>query len=164
MDDITDLIKAGILEVLKQQEEGGLLFTGKAPFPSFMYDRFLRKELFGDNFFLISDVDGSCSSYVDTSVDILQSYEYLVLPYSQNDGVIMVSSQTYFEGEAEPYLIPGDANGDGAVDTVDALLVLRCALSIDGDPADMMNCDMDGNGVIDTVDALLVLRRALNIG
>lgn len=60
--------------------------------------------------------------------------------------------------------IQGDANGDGTVDTEDALLVLRAALGITGDPAALLaNCDMDGSGVIDTTDALLILRLALGI-
>ncbi len=65
----------------------------------------------------------------------------------------------------EPDPIPGDCDGSGAVDTTDALYVLRCALGISGNEEEMLaNCDMDGNGVIDTTDALLVLRLALGIG
>ena len=61
--------------------------------------------------------------------------------------------------------VPGDANGDGTVDTTDALLILRCALGISGSADELLaNCDMDGNGTIDTTDALIVLRMALNIG
>lgn len=60
--------------------------------------------------------------------------------------------------------LPGDADNSGVVDTTDALLVLRCALSIEGDPEALLaNCDMDGNGIIDTTDALLILRLALGI-
>ncbi len=59
----------------------------------------------------------------------------------------------------------GDADRNGTVDTTDALLVLRCALSISGSVSELMvNCDMDGNGTIDTTDALYVLRLALHIG
>ena len=61
-------------------------------------------------------------------------------------------------------VIPGDADGNGDVDTTDALIVLRAALGIDGDPAALLDvCDMDGNGIIDTTDALLILRLALGI-
>ena len=60
--------------------------------------------------------------------------------------------------------VPGDSNGDGVVDTVDALIVLRCALGISGDESEILvNCDMDGNGLIDTTDALIILRMALGI-
>lgn len=65
---------------------------------------------------------------------------------------------------AEKTVVPGDANGDGAVDTEDALLVLRAALGIGGDPEALLEgCDMDENGAIDTTDALLILRLALGI-
>ena len=61
-------------------------------------------------------------------------------------------------------LLPGDADRNGAVDTTDALLILRCALGIMGSESYyMMNCDMDGNGAIDTTDALMILRMALGI-
>lgn len=53
----------------------------------------------------------------------------------------------------------GDVDGNGVVDTTDALFVLRWALGIDATFA----CDADHNGSIDTTDALLVLRAALNI-
>lgn len=59
---------------------------------------------------------------------------------------------------------PGDADENGAVDTTDALLVLRAAMGIEGDQAALLEtCDMDQNSVIDTSDALIVLRRALGI-
>lgn len=59
--------------------------------------------------------------------------------------------------------IPGDADGDGLVTTMDALIVLRCALGISGDPnALLVLCDMDGDGKITTQDALIILRSALD--
>ena len=62
-------------------------------------------------------------------------------------------------------IIPGDADGNGAVDTTDALIVLRCALGISGSEEDILaSSDMDGNGLIDTTDALIILRLALGIG
>lgn len=65
-------------------------------------------------------------------------------------------------GPAE--LLPGDADKNGVIDTADALIVLRAALGIEGDPQALLaNCDMDGNGVIDTTDALMILRLALGI-
>lgn len=59
----------------------------------------------------------------------------------------------------------GDADGNGFVDTTDALMVLRCALGISGSGQALMPvCDMDGNNAIDTTDALMILRIALGIG
>ncbi len=60
--------------------------------------------------------------------------------------------------------LPGDADGNGVVDTADALLVLRCSLGLAGDAAQLlMNCDMDGNDSLDTTDALMILRLALGL-
>ena len=60
--------------------------------------------------------------------------------------------------------LPGDATGDGVVDTEDALHVLRWALGLEDYDTDQgAICDMNGDGVIDTVDALIVLRMALGI-
>ena len=61
--------------------------------------------------------------------------------------------------------IPGDADGNGVVDTADALIVLRCALGIEDAaqyPYAMLG-DLNGDGVLTTEDALLVLRLALGI-
>ena len=61
-----------------------------------------------------------------------------------------------------PAVIPGDANGDGTVDSTDALIVLRMALGIlpvsNADAA-----DINGDGSVDSVDALMILRAALGI-
>ena len=59
----------------------------------------------------------------------------------------------------------GDANGDGNVDSQDALIVLRFSLGlVDLDPDAAANCDMNGDGSTDTQDALIILRIALGIG
>ncbi|MBR6108522.1 MAG: hypothetical protein IKQ36_02185 [Clostridia bacterium] len=66
---------------------------------------------------------------------------------------------------AEDPSLPGDADGNGMINTEDALLVLRAALGLCGDANALLEtCDMDLSGVIDTTDALLILRQALDIG
>lgn len=56
----------------------------------------------------------------------------------------------------------GDANGDGVVDYVDAIWILRYdAGPLTSEQLDQLNlsvCDVSGDGVIDYVDAILVLR------
>gem|GEM_PF-260878 len=60
--------------------------------------------------------------------------------------------------------LPGDADGDGDVDSIDALLVLRYALGLIGNNAlDLEVCDMDGNGVVEAVDALMIQRMVLGL-
>lgn len=56
----------------------------------------------------------------------------------------------------------GDVDGNGVVETADALLALRGAMGIAVlTPEQVERADMDGNGVVDTVDALAILRRAI---
>lgn len=62
----------------------------------------------------------------------------------------------------EPAFIPGDANGDGSVDSSDALLILRMSLGVIP-VTNLEAVDMNGNGTVDSADALTVLRIALGI-
>ncbi|MCR5611187.1 MAG: dockerin type I repeat-containing protein [Clostridiales bacterium] len=58
----------------------------------------------------------------------------------------------------------GDADGNGAVEAADALLILRYSMGIIGDEGiHLENCDYDGSGRIDATDALLVLRKSMGI-
>ncbi len=53
----------------------------------------------------------------------------------------------------------GDADGNGVVNTVDALLVLRYYTgAVTADKLSLAVCDVDGNGVVNTVDSLMILR------
>lgn len=59
-----------------------------------------------------------------------------------------------------PAGLPGDANGDGSVDSADALLILRYSMGLPGDII-VENADVNGDGSIDSTDAVLVLRNAM---
>lgn len=67
-----------------------------------------------------------------------------------------------YSGDAMPVLM-GDVDGNGVVNSQDALLTLRFALGIiDSLPVEQ-NADVTGNGVINSQDALLILRMAIGI-
>ena len=55
-----------------------------------------------------------------------------------------------------PY-VPGDADGNGKVDTDDAIYLLYNVMFGDGDYPVNQNCDFDGNGKTDTDDAIYLL-------
>ena len=58
----------------------------------------------------------------------------------------------------------GDVNGDGAVDTADAVLVLqRAAKLIDDNALNAAAADVNGDNVIDTADAVLILQKAAKL-
>ena len=59
---------------------------------------------------------------------------------------------------------PGDVNGDGAIDTADAVLVLQYAAElIGGDGLDVAAADVNGDGAVDTADAVLILQYAAEL-
>ena len=59
--------------------------------------------------------------------------------------------------------LAGDVNGDGLLDTTDALLVLRYSMSMLTDLPEMGAADVNGDGTVNMTDALLILRAALGI-
>ena len=61
-------------------------------------------------------------------------------------------------------LMPGDADGSGAVDSADALLVLRYSMGLIDHIPVFANADVNGDGVLDSSDALMILRMALGMG
>ncbi len=66
----------------------------------------------------------------------------------------------YSSGE----LTPGDADGNGDVDSADALLVLRYSMNLaEIAPALMPMCDVNGDGDVNSGDAVLILRAAMNL-
>ena len=58
----------------------------------------------------------------------------------------------------------GDVNGDGKINTLDAMLTLRTAVGVvDLDASQKVRADIDGNNKINTMDAMLILRRAVGL-
>lgn len=56
----------------------------------------------------------------------------------------------------------GDINGNGVVDMMDAVLVLRMAMNIIA-PYNVSAGDINGNGAIDMTDAVVILRMSMGI-
>lgn len=58
----------------------------------------------------------------------------------------------------------GDVNGDGKINTLDAMMTLRAAVGIESlDAIQTIRADIDGNGKINTMDAMMILRRAVGL-
>lgn len=67
-------------------------------------------------------------------------------------------------GDDPTSLLIGDANEDGNVDSIDALLILRFALAlVDPSSLNLANADVNGDGDVDSVDALTVLRMTMGL-
>ena len=56
----------------------------------------------------------------------------------------------------------GDVNGDGIVNTVDAVLILRYSMGLINIEFDTRSIDINGDGIVDISDAILILRIAMN--
>ncbi len=75
---------------------------------------------------------------------------YLVLMIAFSACVFSVSAITY---------TVGDVTGDGVINSVDALTVLRASAGLKTLSDEQMTCaDVDGNGKVDSTDALQILR------
>ena len=71
----------------------------------------------------------------------------------------------YIEGFVELYGqggVAGDANGDGVVDSADALLIMRYSMGL-AEIENIAVCDVNGDGTVDMADALLIVRHVNGI-
>lgn len=79
--------------------------------------------------------------------------------------VLSFSTTSFAEGEgAGDFVLVGDVDGNGKIETVDARLVLRVAASIDSLSEDKIEvADANFDGVISLDDALIILKAAADI-
>ena len=65
---------------------------------------------------------------------------------------------------AKPTVVYGDVNGDGEVDTADAVLVLQRTADLIGDgDLNMAAADVNGDNTVDTADAVLILQKSAEL-
>ena len=64
----------------------------------------------------------------------------------------------------EPVL-PGDVDGNGLVETTDAIILLRCIMGLldEASVPGIMNGDMNADGELTTNDVLMILRTAIGM-
>lgn len=68
-----------------------------------------------------------------------------------------------YSGDSSPVLL-GDVNGDGVVDNIDAMILIRYTLGLIGEnDIDLRAADMDGDGSYTSVDAVIIIRIALGM-
>lgn len=106
---------------------------------------------------LVSDIGTAHGRNDDYVFEAGKSYVFTVYRYGELGAVdVEITDYNSQPGTA------GDVDGNGVVETADALLALRGAMGIAAlTPEQVERADMDGNGVVDTVDALAILRRAI---
>jgi galactosylceramidase len=72
------------------------------------------------------------------------------------DGTPPYGDSTITPSPTSPPENPGDVNGSGTVDIVDALLVARYYVGLDPSGFDLLHADTNCDGAIDIIDALLI--------
>ena len=84
--------------------------------------------------------------------------------FNADYNVYIVNTVRFTVESGEPAPIMGDANGDGSVDSMDALLVLRYSLGLTelSDEA-LTLCDVNSSGSVDSADALTILRFSMGV-
>ena len=119
---------------------------------------------------------------IDTHYDVLNDnalMNYILWPYikigypnanghiwagADYDSVVadmkswLKSRLTYLEEKLIPEYDLGDANGDGVINSVDAVLILRSTVGYIDDNFNIKFTDVNDDGVTNSVDAVLILR------
>ena len=66
-------------------------------------------------------------------------------------------------GSALPAAVPGDVNGDGSINGVDAVLILKYAAKTIQTDINLVAADVNGDGSVNGVDAVLILKHAAKL-
>lgn len=84
-------------------------------------------------------------------IDYEEMYEYVSYWYD------IISAE-------QPPIVPGDADGNGQVTIADAVLALRCSMSLIGESdLNFTAADIDGDGRISVADAVSLLRISMGL-
>ena len=87
---------------------------------------------------------------IDQFAELSENDEVIEIPYNIYNGCVLIPSFT-----------PGDVNGDGKVEAIDAVLVLRHILNPRLSGTSLLAADYSGDGKIDAIDAVLILRSVI---
>ena len=78
----------------------------------------------------------------------------------------IITSDCFIYAVYAPIANSGDANGDGTVNAVDALVAMRYVLGVSTEnltPEQIAAADFNGDGAVNTVDSLLIMRFSLGL-
>ena len=103
-------------------------------------------------------------AYAGTGAEFLGWYDETGALVSETEEFTVDGSYTELIARFEGGAVPGDMSGDGVVDIVDALSILRAAIGlITATPEQIAVCDMDGDNELTVADALQVMRTAMSL-
>lgn len=102
------------------------------------------------------------SMYIPESFIISRNSMIVEVWYAAFSGTELLGSRLALWAGVVPG--SGDADGDGVLNTTDAMLTLRMVLGlIEATPAQNLACDVDMNGRLDSIDAIIILRCAMSV-
>ena len=150
---------AASIEKLLADAAAAQLATYKAAFDEFKAEQIAAVEALAEE----GDSEAS-QQIIAEAVAAIEALEYdEALTLDENkaavDAVVAPVADALAEQRAADAIIPGDTNGDGEVNTVDASYILMYLVG--NVPADFVEAaaDVDGNGRIDTLDATAILKK-----
>ena len=120
----------------------------------------------------IADEVKDLAAYTDASArayaTALAAAKELVEQTDATQAAVDAATKALIDAKAalvrKPVAACGDVNGDGAVDTADAVLVLQRAAELIGDDdLQAAAADVNADGAIDTADAVLILQKAAEL-
>ena len=154
-----DELVAPVAEALEAQRAAEALAADKAAFDEFKAEQIAAVEALAEE----GDSEAS-QQIIANAVAAIEALEYdEALTLDENkaavDAVVAPVADALAEQRAADAIIPGDTNGDGEVNTVDASYILMYLVG--NVPADFVEAaaDVDGNGRIDTLDATAILKK-----
>ena len=103
--------------------------------------------------------DSYVDSYVEAAGHEMGQWYFYIASTSKVKGEMRCDCAhcDYYESQYLPYL--GDVNGDDAVDTTDAKMIMQYDLSVIGEEDLNLNVgDVNGDGKVDTTDAKLIMQ------
>ena len=120
----------------------------------------------------IADEVGDLSAYTDESAraytEALNAAKAVAAKADATQEEVDAAAKALLDAKAalvlKEVVTLGDVNGDDAIDTADAVLVLQRAAELIGDnDLNAKAADVNGDGAIDTADAVLILQKAAEL-
>jgi len=117
-----------------------------------------------DSEYAESDVDAdSDSEYTESDVDVDTDSEYADSDVDSDTDTDSEEQEATDSDEPNDNAAMGDVNGDGVINSFDALLVQRYLVFGDVENINVLKADVNGSGIVDIGDALMILQMSVHL-
>ena len=114
------------------------------------------------SFFRIDNPSGSLSDpglndslFIDSDVDNISEYTYLIIPVE--DGIMGVYSEMITISSEPPVYLCGDASNNGAINILDATYIINYLYKGGPAPESPDSADLDGSGSMNLLDVVYLI-------